>query len=102
MRIDREGDALLIILESCCAIMYVEEHTALLQRTLADIAANNQKVTKITVDISDVEEMDTAYLQLMLIFKQEIQRRGIPYVVLGFSPCVSELLECFGISPKDK
>lgn len=101
MRIDRDSDRLLLTLEPCCTIVYVEEHTALLKEALAGIVAGGVKIARLTIDISDVEEMDTAYMQMLLVCKQHFMRQGAVFVLQGVSPCVSELQECFGISPKD-
>lgn len=95
MRIQRDNDKLHITLEACCAIMYVEEHAALLKEAMADPAP----LSLVVVDAGDVEEIDTAYLQMLLVLVEEVQRRRVRLVPTGTAPCLRELLDCYGIPP---
>lgn len=95
MRIQKEGTTLHITLEPCCAIMFVEEHTVMVQEAFAD----TPNLTRVVVDTDALEEIDTAYLQLMLVTRSETLRRGAVFSPVGTAPVMRELLDCYGLSP---
>lgn len=47
------------------------------------------------VDLSGLEEIDTAAVQLLLLFKREAERRGLGCQFVHPGPAVGEILEFF-------
>lgn len=98
MRIQQEGVTLHITLEPCCAIMFVEEHTALVQQTFAEASDFN----RVVMDCSDIEEIDTAYLQLLLVIRAETLRRGASFSPVGVTAPLRDIMSCYGINTTGK
>lgn len=98
MRIQKEGTTLHITLEPCCAIMFVEEHTLAVQQAFAEMP----ELSRVVVETDAVEEMDTAYLQLMVVTRAETMGRGAVFSPTGTAPAMREILDCYGISPTVK
>lgn len=62
-------------------------------RLLAALAA----ASALELDLGEVDEADTAGLQLLLLLRREGARAGKPVRVLRLSPAVTEVLERYGL-----
>jgi len=49
------------------------------------------------LDLADLEELDTAGVQLLVWLKQEARRRGVVLTLSGRSPAVAEVFELLGL-----
>lgn len=57
-----------------------------------------QQGQPVEIDLSQVGEMDTAGLQLLILAKQEAQRRNLDMSIVGHSPAVVEALTLCNLS----
>lgn len=93
MRTRCDGDTLVLVLEAECGIAAVEEDAETLRRAL-----ENPALRGLDIDAGALEEMDTAYLQLLLAARREIERRGGRARFVRAIPCVTEMLACYGLT----
>ena len=68
--------------------------TALRQRLLDTISSSKE----IEVDLSQVSEIDSAGVQLMVAAKREATARSKPLSFTGYSPAVLDLIELYDLS----
>lgn len=68
--------------------------TALRQRLLDAIAASKE----VEVDLSQVSEIDSAGIQLMVAAKREAAARDKPLRFTGHSPAVFDIIELYDLS----
>lgn len=68
---------------------------ALKKRLLEELEAHPEALE---IDLSDVGEIDTAGVQLLLMLKREAVSRDCAITFRAFSPQVRELLDLFGLS----
>ncbi len=92
MEMHRDGETLVLVLEAECGIAAVEEDAATLGHALEDPA-----VRGLEIDAGALEDLDTAYLQLLLAARQEIKKRGGAVRVAAAAPCLTDVLACYGL-----
>lgn len=69
------------------------EDRALLQETLL-------LSKEIEIDLSEVTDIDSAGLQLLIQAKREGARIGVPVRLLGHSPAVQEIIDLYRLAPE--
>lgn len=52
---------------------------------------------RVEIDLSQVSELDTAGLQLLILAKHEASRRGAELVMTGHSPAVTEVFDILNL-----
>lgn len=70
-------------------------NAAVQKQQLAEALAGNEVLE---LDLSRVAEMDTAGLQLLILFKRETQRLGKEGRVVGHSPAVREVIDFLNLA----
>lgn len=75
-----------LLLEEDLTIYHAAAHKATLLEALATQGG-------VEVDLSKVAEMDTAGVQLLMLFKREAQRLGKDGRLVGHSPAVREVID---------
>lgn len=72
--------------------------------TIADVEAHADRLRLLIVDVSSVqlhadalEELDTAYLQLLLSLKATMDDMGVPFSLRGLSRVLDDALDLYGI-----
>ncbi|MBS1191212.1 MAG: Sulfate transporter/antisigma-factor antagonist [Rhodocyclaceae bacterium] len=53
----------------------------------------------LSIDLVDVSEIDTAGIQMLLMIRQEAQRRQIPVTFIDGGPAIAESLALVNLSP---
>lgn len=66
-------------------------YTAEQQKAMLMAAIEGQSA--IVLDLSQVSELDTAGLQLLMLAKLESERRNLPFSMTGHSPAVVEVFD---------
>lgn len=56
-----------------------------------------ERAPRLDVDLSQVNEMDTAGLQLLLLLKRETTGRGTSLLLTGHSQAVTEVIDTFNL-----
>lgn len=92
MEMHRNGETLVLVLDAECGIAAVEEDAATLGGALED-----PEVRGLEIDAGALEDMDTAYLQLLLAARQEIIKRGGRVRIAPTPPCLTDTLACYGL-----
>jgi anti-sigma B factor antagonist len=64
----------------------------------AELLAGMMGQTLIELDLSQVAEIDTAGIQLLMLAKRESQQQGQTLSIVAHSPAVRELLDFFNIA----
>jgi len=64
----------------------------------AELLAGMTGQTLIELDLSQVAEIDTAGIQLLMLAKRESQQQGQTLNIVAHSPAVRELLDFFNIA----
>ena len=93
----RKGDVLSMSLSAESTIAFVEADTRLLREKLA----KHKNVRKVEVNGARVEEMDTAYLQLLVSLSLTAEMKGIEFLISRPSERLRELAALYGLSEKD-
>lgn len=97
MEIQRKGDILSVKLDESCTIVDVEEHTQQLREALCTVQSGETPVRRLNIDAGQVQEADTAYLQLLLVAQAHMKKKGGLCSMRRVAPCISEALACYGI-----
>ena len=56
------------------------------------------KATRLDLDLSQVNEMDTAGLQLLMLLKRETIRRGTQLAITGHGNAATEVIDTFNLA----
>ncbi len=56
------------------------------------------KRKKITFEVSELEKIDTAFLQVLLSVIESCRINGIKYEIQGKSKALDSILECYGFT----
>ncbi len=91
MKVKKSGNKVIFTLGRECTIADVEAHTEKLRSMLKD-------GMKIEVDAGDVEEMDTAYFQLLLSLKASSDQSGAGFFIADMSDRVREVFDLYGVN----
>lgn len=89
--LDKEG-VLTVTLNSECTIANAEAHTRQIRSLVSDETA------QIEVRANAVEEMDTAYFQMILSLKATADTRKIPFEMTEASSEILRLCELYGVT----
>jgi len=92
MNIRTENGTLRIDLPSECTIVKTEEHTETLRSFFA-----SEKLKKVELNAEAVEEIDTAYFQMLLSLKATAAHEGIPFLISGMSHEIQKVEELYGV-----
>jgi len=90
VKIDTENGQLTISLPSVCTIAETEADADKLRTFF-------KEPEEIIVYAEDVDEMDTAYFQLLLSLKTKAYHKSVPFSVQSMSPAVREIIALYGI-----
>jgi anti-anti-sigma regulatory factor len=93
----RKRNVLSVRLSAESTIACVEADTRLLNKKLTGL----ENLGKIEVDGAGVEEMDTAYLQLLVSLSLTAEIKGIEFLVCRPSERFRELAALYGLRDKD-
>ena len=89
--IEKSGDGTLRITLPCeCTIADVEAHTDRLRSQIGG-------VERVELEAEALEEIDTAYLQLMLSLKSTLDEVNIPFSLSGSCSALDEALRLYGM-----
>ena len=91
MRVDKKGNELFIELGSECLIDVVEEDLAKLK------AKTTKNMKSIVIIASEVKEMDTAYLQLLLSMIKTADIKGADIAFDGMSDSLIETFKLYNV-----
>ncbi len=97
IKVARKGNVLSMSLSEESTIVCVEADTRLLREKLT----KHKNVRRVEVDGARVEEMDTAYLQLLVSLSLTAEMKGIEFLVSRPSERFRELAVLYGLSEKD-
>jgi len=61
---------------------------------------NIDKYTRFEIDMSAVEEVDSAGIQLLLAFFKEVKRQGKSAQITAKSDAISKVVDTFGVADK--
>ncbi|WP_404342335.1 lipid asymmetry maintenance protein MlaB [Pseudoalteromonas mariniglutinosa] len=92
--VSKKADYIVVECQSECNIFYVHELYQSLQAVI------DEKPAKVIVDLSQVEDVDTAGIQLLLWFKQQLAATCELTFILGDSQTVGELLTLYQLDEK--
>lgn len=67
---------------------------------LACLQACLRDAAELEIDLSDVAEIDSAGVQLLIQAKREGARAGKPVRLVGHSPAVMEIIDLFQLAPQ--
>ena len=88
----KDNDTIYIILPETATIMQVEEDTAAIALSIAE----EGKAKCMTLDLSAVAQIDSAYLQLLLSLLRESAPGNA--VIKGQSQAIDDILDLYGLS----
>lgn len=91
MKADTKNNILSIELSSECTILYVEADTEKISSLVSD------DLKQIDILAREVEDMDTAYLQMLLSLRAFADREKIVFHVSEISPQVQRICELYGV-----
>ncbi|OQX27266.1 MAG: hypothetical protein BWK80_06190 [Desulfobacteraceae bacterium IS3] len=91
MNIRTENGTLLIDLPSECTIVKTEADTEKLRSFVSE------ELKKIELNAEAVEEIDTAYFQMLLSLKATAAHHKIPFSVSGMSHEIRKVEELYGV-----
>lgn len=91
IQIKRKGEFVRVHIEGGLNIYCANEAKEQLLQALA-------KGQDVEVDLSDLEELDTAGVQLMLMFKQEAQRCNKGCAFINHGPAVREVIDLLNLA----
>lgn len=86
-----QAKAASLVIDGPLSIYNAAEHMGRLINALA-------AATALDVDLSGVEDIDTAGLQLLLLLKREGQRTGKAVRIVGHSPAVRSVIDFCGLA----
>jgi len=89
MKIDTENGRLTITLPSVCTIAETEADADKLRTFFKD-------PEEIILHAETVEEMDTAYFQLLMSLKTKAYHKSVPFSIQGMPPAVREIISLYG------
>jgi anti-anti-sigma regulatory factor len=92
MNITKENGTLFIDLPSECTIVKTEEHIKMLRSFFMPA-----ELKKVELNAEAVEEIDTAYFQMLLSLKATAEHHKIPLSVSGMSHEVQKTEELYGL-----
>ncbi len=92
MNVRTENSILLIDLPSECTIVKTEADIKTLRSCLA-----SEELKKIELNAEAVEEIDTAYFQMLLSLKATAEHQGIPFSISGMSQEIRKIEELYGV-----
>jgi len=91
MKVERDGGAWIVVLPAECTIAEVEAD--------ADkVRLFPEGVERIEVRGGEVEEVDTAYFQLLLSIRATARQRGIPFRLSEEAEALRRMGELYGIA----
>lgn len=90
MKKNKQKNTLTVSLSSACTIAEVEAD-------FDTIRSLPEEIETINIKAGAVEEVDTAYLQLLLSIKQTAQERGILFRVKEASDEISDICSLYGV-----
>lgn len=81
-----------IILGKTCTIRQLDSH---IEKLKQELLGTNEEVI---VDVSILEKIDTAYLQMVLSIVQYIKKENRTIGIRGNSEALNIILKCYGIA----
>lgn len=87
----KETGAMILTLPSDCTIARVEAETEKIRLQL-------ESADRIELNAEAVEQIDTAYLQVLLSLKKTAEARGIVFSVSGMSDAILRACELYGVT----
>ena len=91
--VKKSGKPLCLTLSGEATIVNVEADTSRFSQSLEKCATGK----KITIDASQVREMDTAYLQLVRCLFKSAQNKGIEMELTGLCEPMTQLARLYGL-----
>ncbi len=91
MTVRRRTGRLSITLHGESTIMNVEDATGKIKKAL------NGKTKGISLNIKNIRETDTSYLQMLISLKKTASHRSIPFEVRGESEAFSRICRLYGL-----
>ncbi|GEM_PF-6150824 len=93
MTVRKRTGRLTVRLHEESTIMSVEEATGKVKKAL-----NGTVLNRICLNIKDVRETDTSYLQMLVSLKKTASRRTIPLEIKGRSEAFSRICRLYGLN----
>jgi ABC-type transporter Mla MlaB component len=92
MIIEQQDGRVIVTLPPVCTIAEVETGADRIRRL-------SEVLTTLEIRADAVQEMDTAYLQLLLALKATAEQRAGVLTLQGISPEVTALCDLYGVTP---